>query len=309
MSYIIETTDFNINYYNDIEDISPELYHNIIGLKCNNCNLYDIDFIVNFINLKKLNVGNNKIKTIPLISSLEELEIYCNELIELPIQPNLIKLYAFNNKLKEIPFLPKLKIIDVSHNNISKISLGEYIENIHISYNNLQQIEILNKNVIELECSNNQLKSLQFINGLTKLNKIDYSNNLISYEPPYVTRFIKKSIINTNSIHCINETVKQTILTLLDKKPNMNYQRINYDILHNNTLHPVVKKILFTCINDKSTLEPNLRITFYELFLNLWTHIKKKNLFDNLNEIILSNKCKCISCMFNNIIDIYAITV
>lgn len=302
MNYIIETNDSNIHYYNDIDEISPELFNKIIGLKCINCNLDDIDFIVNFINLKKLNVGNNKIKTIPLISSLEELEIYCNELIEIPIQPNLIKLYAFNNKLKEIPFLPKLKIIDVSHNDISKISLGEYIEQIHISYNNLQEINILNKHVVELDCSYNKLKSLQFINGLTKLNKIDYSNNLILYEPPYVKRFITNSIIKTNSLHPINEKVRQNILTLLDKKPHMNYQRINYDILNNNTLHPVVKKILFTCINDKLIIEPNLRITFYELFLNLWTEIKKNNLFDNLNKTILSPKCKCISCMFNDII-------
>jgi Leucine-rich repeat (LRR) protein len=304
MLFVIETDDNNIQYFDDIEDIPSDLYDKIIGLKCNDCNLDNIDFIGNFINIKKLNVGNNKIKTLPLISNLEELDIYCNELVEIPILPNLIKLYAFNNKLTELPNLPNLKIIDISHNNISQISLGEHIEKIYIGYNKINNINILNTNVLEIDCSNNELTNINFIHGLTKLNKLYYKNNPISYEPPYVKRFISNKSIKTNSIHPINDDVKKIILRMLDKKPNTKYERIETDILNSNILIPVVKQILFTCLNDKIMVEPVLRITFLELCLNLWTDIKKKNLFDNLNKILLSNKCRCISCIFNDIINI-----
>jgi len=304
MPFIIQ---YNNHYYeyNFFQDIPINMYSNITALKCNNCNLDNIDFIANFINLKKLNASFNKIKQIPLITSLEELDIYNNELIELPIMVNLKTLYAFNNKLESIPFLQNLEIIDVSHNNISKISLGEKISHIYISFNKITQIEILNTKVLELECNNNLLKTINFIHGLDKLTKFNYNDNFINYEPPYVKRFLPKykhETINSNSSHVIDNNVKKQILKLLDKKPNMNYQRIDCDILNNNILSPASKKILLICLNAKNIIEPTLRITMLELFLNLWTDIKKKNDFDKIDKILVSNKCKCITCMFNDII-------
>jgi len=305
MPFIIVLDNNDTYEYNHFQEIPSHMYSNIKALKCNNCNLDNIDFIANFINLKKLNASFNKIKQIPLITNLEELDIYNNELIDLPIMINLKKLYAFNNKLETIPFFPNLEIIDVSHNNISTISLGEKIIYIYIGFNKITQIEILNTKVLELECNNNLLKTIHFIHGLDKLTKLNYNDNLISYEPPYVKRFLPNKYKNniSNSDHIINNNVKKYILKLLENKPNMNYNRINCDILNNNILSPASKKILLICLNAKNIIEPTLRITMLELLLNLWTDIKKKNDFDRINKILVSNKCKCISCMFNYIIN------
>jgi hypothetical protein len=301
MPFIIEANNNNYNYDN-YQDIPQDMYSNINALKCSNCDLDNIDFIANFVNLKKLNASFNKIKQIPLLINLEELDIYNNELIELPIMINLKKLYAFNNKLESIPFLPNLETIDVTHNNISKISLGEKIIYIYVGFNQINQIELLNTKVLDIECNNNLLTNINFIHGLDKLIKFSYYDNFVSYEPPYVKRFLPKNkhekIIN-NSIHVIDNNVKKYILKLLDKKPNMNYKLIECDILNNNILSAASKKNLLMCLNAKHILEPTLKITMLELFLNLWTEIKKKNDFDKLDKILISNQCKCITCIFN----------
>jgi Leucine-rich repeat (LRR) protein len=302
MAIVLELDDNTKYELNSYQYISKDIYTKIISLKCNNCNLNNIDFIANFINLKKLNASFNNIKTIPIITSLEELDIYNNELEELPILPNLKKLYAFNNKLKSVPKLLNLEIIDVSHNNISNISLGENIIYIYVGHNKITKIDLLSKNVLELECNNNLLKTINFIHGLDKLIKINYNDNMITYEPPYVKRFVPNNNnqqLITNSMHQIDINATKYILKLLDKKPNMNYQRIDCDILNNNILNPASKKILLLCLKANNIIEPTLKITMLELFLNLWTEIKKNNNFNKINEVLINNKCKCISCMFN----------
>lgn len=288
--------------YDYFKSIPSNIYSQVEMLKCNDNNLEDIDFIANFINLKKLNASHNKLKTLPIISSLEELDIYNNELVELPILVNLKKLYAFNNKLETINNLPNLEIIDVSHNNIISVSLGDKIKKIYISFNKITQIEILNKDVLEIECNNNKLKNINFIHGLNKLNKFNYNYNPIIYEPPYIKRFLPNNYIIINkSLHTLDVNCKKYILKLLENKPQTNYQRIDCDILNNNILQPIAKKILYTSLNSKKVFEPTLKINMIELFLNLWIYIKKYNYFDKLNKILLSNNCKCITCMFNDI--------
>ena len=305
MTIKIELIDNSLLEFNSFYDINPNLYHKITTFKCYNCNLDNIDFIANFINLKKLNASYNKIKIIPFVGSLEELEIYNNELVELPYLPNLKKLYAFNNRLTLLPNFDKLEYIDVSHNYISKISLGENIEKIFVGYNKITNIIIININVLEIECCSNLLPDINFIYGLEKLTKLNYTNNPIIYEPPYIKRFLPNNNHKTNSLHQIDSNVEKNILKLLNKKPNMNFQRITCDVLNNTILHPAIKKILMTCLNAKSIIEPTLRITFLELFLILWTHIKKHEKYDILNTVLITNQCKCITCMFNDIINNY----
>ncbi len=298
----IELIDKTILDFNSFYNINPNLYHQITTFKCYNCNLDNIDFIASFINLKKLNAAHNKIKLIPFVASLEELEIFNNELIELPYLPNLKKLYAFNNKLKNIPNFDKLEYIDVSHNNISKISLGEHIEKIYIGYNKITDIDIKNKNVLNIECCCNLLTDINFIYGLEKLASLNYDYNPIVYEPPYIKRFLPNNNYKTNSLHQLDSNVEKYILKILNKKPNMNFQRIVCDILNNTIFNPATKKILMTCLNAKSIIEPTLRITFLELFLNLWTIIKKYEKYEMLNDILITDKCKCITCIINDII-------
>lgn len=160
-------------------EIPIEYYSLIKTIKCNNYNLYNIDFIANFPNLIKLNASNNKIKFIPFICKLEELDIYNNQLEELPPLLNLKKLYAFNNNLSIIPEFPNLEIMDVSNNKIINIVCGKYITHLYISYNNISNIKFKGNLVKDIECNSNYLTNLKFTKDLKNLYKFKYDNNPI----------------------------------------------------------------------------------------------------------------------------------
>ncbi len=68
MVFSIQLIDNTKHEYEYFKSIPPNIYSQIEILKCNNNNLEDIDFIANFVNLKKLNASDNKIKTLPIIS-------------------------------------------------------------------------------------------------------------------------------------------------------------------------------------------------------------------------------------------------
>jgi len=317
----IQLYNYNNNYeynnyeYNCFQDIPTEYYTQIKVLKCNSCNLNNIDFIANFTNLTKLNASDNKIKIIPIISSLEELEIYNNQLEELPILINLKILYAFNNKLTYIPKLQNLEIIDVSHNNIINITCYEKVKKLYISYNKLINIELKGTLLTEIECNNNQLKNINFIECLNKLNKLNYSDNNISYTPPHVLRFIPGNVYSnkTNSLHQININTKIRILKMVSFKPTMNLHRLKCDIINNSIISSPAKTILFTCL-ESHYIEPTIRLTFLEFCLNYWSKLKinsnnVNNEFNLLNNALITNKCKCISCMFKDLMDVISIKI
>jgi hypothetical protein len=296
--------------YNSIKEIPKEFYIQIKILKCNDCNLDNIDFIANFINLQKINASNNKIKLIPIVSCIEEIEIYNNELEELPPISNLKKLYAFNNKLKAIPKLPNLEIIDVSHNNISKLLLEEKIEKIYTSYNKLVKIEIKGNNVEEIECNNNLLMNIDFIHGLYKLKKFNYDNNQIKSIPIHIKRYINH---NSNNIYILNKCLlnKETTNKIL-KRINLfyNIKPEAYNIIKNDIIkYKLISQeamILLKKYTDNKTIEPTIRLTYLELFICLWEQLLKnfKN-FKKLNDVLTMKDCECITCLFKNLSTVF----
>ena len=279
--------------YDNIKDIPKEFYLQIKTFKCNDCNLDNIDFIANFINLQKLNASNNKIKIIPFV--------------KFPIN-NLKKLYAFNNKLKSLPILPNLKIIDVSHNKFLKIILEEKIEKIYISYNKLVKIEIKGTNVEELECNNNLLMDINFIHGLYKLKKFNYDNNQIKSIPINIRRYLNN---NNNSVNIytlekctLNKEVTNKILKIINLfyniKPEAYYiiknDIIKYKIISSEAL------LLLKKYTDSIIIEPNIRLTYLELFICLWDRIIKN--IKKLNDVLIKKECECITCLFNNLVSL-----
>ncbi len=289
--------------YNSIKDIPKEFYLQIKVLKCNDCNLDNIDFIANFINLQKLNASNNKIKTIPIVSCIEEIEIYNNELVELPPISNLKKLYAFNNKLKSIPTLPNLEIIDISHNNISKIILEEKIEKIYISYNKLVKIEIKGNNVEDLECNNNLLMDINFIHGLYKLKKFNYDNNQIKMIPVHIKRYLNNSMnIYTLEKCSLSKEIINKILKIINLFYNIKsneYNIIKNDIIKYKLISPEALQLLKKYTDNKE-IEPTIRLTYLELFICLWDKIIIKNI-KKLNDVLIKKECECITCLFKNL--------
>jgi Leucine-rich repeat (LRR) protein len=290
--------------YDSIKDIPKEFYLQIKVFKCNDCNLDNIDFIANFINLQKLNASNNKIKIIPIVSNIEEIEIYNNELEELPPINNLKKLYAFNNKLKSLPILPNLEIIDVSHNKFLKIILEEKIEKIYISHNRLVKIEIKGTNVEELECNNNLLMDINFIHGLDKLKKFNYDNNQIKIIPVHIKRYLNNN--NSGNIYTLQQCTlnKETINKILkiinlfyNIKPEA-YNIIKNEIVKYKLISPEAM-ILLKKYTTNNTIEPTIRLTYLELFICLWDRIIIN--IKKLNDILINKDCECITCLFKKL--------
>ena len=300
---LIDNTNYEYDFYRNIPN---NLYPLIKGLKCNNSSLDDIDFISLFPNLKKINASNNKIKIIPIVSNIEELEIYDNELIELPPLPNLKKLYAFNNKLKSLSFYPKLEIVDISHNNISNVLFGENINKVDISYNKLVNIEFHNSNnIIELDCSNNLLKDINFMHGLYKLNNIYFENNPIEVLPVHIIRDLWYPS-NNITFHSLDKITTKKILKVINRFNNINingYNIIKNELYKKKLLSPNAIIILQKYIDNK-IMEPTIKLTYLELFICYMNIILLNNnieIYKKLNNILLIDKCDCISCLFKNL--------
>jgi hypothetical protein len=306
MSTIISLIDNTKYTYTNYKEIPIDFYDKIISLKCTDCNLDNIDFIKDFPNLTKLKASNNNIKTIPLINNLEELEIYNNKLITLPLFIKLRKLYAFNNQLVEIPLLDNLEIIDVSHNNIVKILLGDKIEKIYIGYNRLNNIKTKSKKIIEIQCNNNFLQNIDFIQGLSKLECINYDDNNIKIIPNYIKRYLpNENIFDTNSKHIISKKTADTILNIIqNNKMTYSYNKIKSDIINYNLLS---KKsiLLLKKYTDSKFIEPTIRLSYLELFMHTWDYILINNRLKHLDIVLINNNCNCVSCLFENLMNVF----
>ncbi len=298
--------------YQGIKDIPKEFYSQIQVFKCNNCNLDNIDFIANFINIRKLNASCNKIKLIPIVSCIEEIEIYNNELEEFPPITNLKILYAFNNKIKKVHYLPNLELADISHNNIKTLSCSPKLEKLFISHNNLTSLLFKGNNITELECNNNYLKDINFIHGLDKLKKINYDNNPINILPVHIKRYLPNNNYNiiTNSKHTLDKDSIQKILKIINNYKNIN---VNYNLIKNEIIKIKIisedSQRSLKKYTDEKYIEPIIRLSYLELFFCYWNFInnfsnnfdKKSIIYQKLNEILSMKECNCISCLFKNL--------
>ena len=305
MPLSIVLNDNTTNIYTNFIDIPKDIYTSIISLKCNDCNLDNIDFISNLPNLIKLNASSNNIKTIPLMDKLIELEIYNNKLEKIPYLTNLKILYAFKNNLMHLPILPSLVTLDVSNNNLSKIILDRRIEKVFVGYNNLSSLILNGNNAKIIECNNNLLSNIDFIFGLNKLEILKYEENPIKNLPSYIRRSLPGYIINTNSKHILDRLAIDKILNIINSNiTTYTYDKIKKDILYYKLLSPeAINKL--KKYTEQKYIEPIIRLTYLEFFMIYWDTIIFNNKLKELNQsIIKNNNCECVSCLFKNLIEI-----
>lgn len=122
--------------------------------------------------------------------------------------------------LKSIPTISteikqKVKYLFINNNNFSTISLSSLefpiLESIDMSYNKIQKIIELPMSLIEISCSNNNLKEILSTN-LNKLEHLDCSINNISNIPYYEK--LKSLICNKNNISKIELKDYQNLVYL-----------------------------------------------------------------------------------------------
>jgi Leucine-rich repeat (LRR) protein len=165
----------------------------ITDLTINNNNIYNIDIINELFNLKRLDISNNNLKTVPKLN-LKHLEILiCNnnkisELFnELKFCYNL-KHISFNNNILVFCYITKLKflIVDVSYNYLQDININT---NKLIANNNKfnKLLDILHCNILDISFCNiynviyykSQYNYLNISNNPCILYINKYNNNCI----------------------------------------------------------------------------------------------------------------------------------
>ncbi len=125
-----------------------------------NCWKNQLLVLESFPNIKILNCSNNNIVALDKMPNLMHLSCYDNRLTYINDYPNLIYLNCHSNFIKEIGYLPIITKLDC-HENL------------------LTELPILSNTLLELDCSSNQLSSLENIITCNKLLKIMFEHNEI----------------------------------------------------------------------------------------------------------------------------------
>ena len=181
--------DISNNSLNDINQINSLFMNSknseleIISL--NDIKLYDISKIIkneSFINLKEIDLGNNKIKDISALSN--------------SIFRNLVLLNLSDNDIKDISVLENvpfndIKTLDLSYNEINDISIlkkckFEKLYILNLCENKIVNIDILNEckfcNLFELNLSFNKIKNIDVLKDVCffELEMISFRGNYIN---------------------------------------------------------------------------------------------------------------------------------
>lgn len=199
---LLESKKNNYEYldlsYMKLEKI-PELNKNIINkiehLFLNNNNFIIMPDLSNYINLKTVDINNNKLKN---INNMPEniLEFSCsnNKISKIVSNDNLIRLNCSNNKLKELSNFNNLEILECSDNILETLPELNNIKKIYCKNNKLTEIKNYN-NLLHLTCSNNNIINLENLENLQELF-CDNNNKLTNL--PMLNKLEFLEIQNTN---------------------------------------------------------------------------------------------------------------
>ncbi len=127
--------------YNNINEIEPYLYNDVIYINCHNHKLTNIEFITRFPNLKTLIASNNFLTCIPDHKNIQILDINTNKIRILGYYPKLIKLYAFNNLITSYNVPEMVFELDISNNRLTHLNfrINQIFSLFNINYNYLKK--------------------------------------------------------------------------------------------------------------------------------------------------------------------------
>ena len=162
------------------------------------------------VNLKKLVLDSNKIKTLEFrgelpslqvlsckennitsikgiqnAKNLYEAELSSNDISTLSSEwaplPNLRILSMKNNSISNFPFLDKLEVLDLCHNSLTSLpDLSTILKELFISNNSIQDLPLLPSSLITVDLSYNKLVSLTAISSCSSLQFLNASYNLLT---------------------------------------------------------------------------------------------------------------------------------
>ena len=299
------------DYENIIENL--KFCKNLKELTLRATGINDIDLITELKNLTTLNLNTNNIKEIKVLgnmTNLKTLDLSSNQIEEVNGLENL-------KKLKNL-ILNSNKIID-----ITPLSENEELIQLDLRYNpNLdgnrgnytgKRLEALNKigQILEkeggkilldinklnlfsnykiLDLKDQKLTTLEPLEGLTELIKLDLSYNQLTLEDEKSQNILKSMVNltelnlgenNINDVKAINSLTNLKVLNLSGKNHNINLKEIE-DIISNLEELRVSTKDLKTIVNCNSD-----KITQLKLSNSNLTEIPELTKFSKLEELSL----------------------
>ena len=293
------------------------------------------DSIGQLINLTELRIDHNSLTKIPesigQLTNLTKLEIWANRLTQLPNSieklVNLNQLCMGNNKLTQLPDsirqLTNLTELHIWENQLTELPdfIGQLTNLTSLTVQNNKLTQLPNwigqlTNLTQLYIWENQLTELpiQLIN-LIQCDGIDYHGNPIEYIPPPLRRFLNRhknvgtGVYNdTQNVHDhnIQESIKNSIYSIMNDKLNTNNDVVNQQIVEDNILESEVKQQLADYITDDQ-VHSNYQITFQELLTNVWQRItihKDSNEIKKiLNTEMQDGLCKCYTGRLSRLVN------
>ena len=277
---------------------SMDLIKKLINLKSltlNNCEIVKIEGLEKMKQLKSLSLETNKIKVIEGLENLinlEKLDLYNNKIVDItPI--------SVNSSIKELNLL-KNPDIDGNRNNYTGERLealnkiGEILDRGGIIYIDIGQIKLFN-NYKELDLSYQGLETLEPLEGITELKKLDLPGNRLTLEDVKSQEILKNiknlEILNLNNnkitnIKVINQLNNLKHLYLLGNNNIIELQQIE-DIISNLDVLQVSTESLKTILNCDVNKITTLNIMGSQLTeipdLSKLTKLSKLNIGTNPN--------------------------
>lgn len=176
----VTTVDLSSNTLTKLPKL-PKLIEEL-SIRCNN--IINIDDFITYQKLKRVDCSHNNITSIPSHNALEILICNSNNIENFGVMNNLKKLSCKNNKIKILNVFPNIEILECDRNNLIKIFVDPKFEKnlllqeIYCSHNNLQDVPVnLGNKLRILQCYDNQIKKINFMNNLVEL-VCDYNDEL-----------------------------------------------------------------------------------------------------------------------------------
>ena len=262
-----------------------------------------------FTNLHTLNLGENRLTTLPdsifALTNLRELYLYGNLLTTLPNSicnlTNLRILYLNENRLTTLPdsisLLTNLHTFGLSHNRLTTLP------NSISTLTNLQALNV----------DNNQLTTLPpCLSNLRRLQNFYYVNNPIDHIPANVLRMINRNktvqgVYNdSQSVH--NSTIQKSLLDSINRLLAIPIPKGNIinSILEDSILSTETKARLLEYSEDMS-VHTVLNLTFSEMLEVVWNRIGMLDARDDikktLNTEIHDAECKCFTGKISRLVN------
>ncbi len=278
----LEITSLVIFTHNTIEVILNNLYKfvNLKKLNLNNNKIIDIKGLDNLVNLQQLYLSNSKIseiKGLEKLVNLQELYLSYNNITEIKGLDNLVnlqKIHLHNNKITEIKGLDNLvnlQKIELTTNDITEIKGLDSLVNLqklHLCFNKITEIKGLNNlvNLQILQLSYNKITEIKKLDNLVNLQILNVYKNKITELPLSLCNF--RNIIYFTYYNNPIEYIPLPVRRWLDRIDNINNNNIYNDVqnVHNHTIQTSFRNSLTNLLKDKLTI--NLETVKNEIINN-----------------------------------------